>query len=97
MDLLDVSTGGLAPRTRIPVGPGYQVPFAERVRTEAGLPVAAVGLITDPVQAEKILADGQADAVLLGRELLRNPSFARHAARELGGEVHTPDQYHRAV
>jgi 2,4-dienoyl-CoA reductase-like NADH-dependent reductase (Old Yellow Enzyme family) len=97
VDLLDVSTGGLAPRARIPVGPGYQVPFAERVRTETGLPVAAVGLITDPVQAEKILADGQADAVLLGRELLRNPSFARHAARELGGEVHTPEQYHRAV
>ncbi|MBT2488384.1 NADH:flavin oxidoreductase/NADH oxidase [Streptomyces sp. ISL-96] len=97
VDLLDVSTGGLAPRARIPVGPGYQVPFAERVRTETGLPVAAVGLITDPVQAEKILADGQADAVLLGRELLRNPSFARHAARELGGEVHTPQQYHRAV
>ncbi|WP_455353976.1 NADH:flavin oxidoreductase/NADH oxidase [Streptomyces sp. SYSU K217416] len=97
VDLLDVSTGGLAPRVRIPTGPGYQVPFAERVRTETGLPVAAVGLITDPVQAEKILADGQADAVLLGRELLRNPSFARHAARELGGQVHAPDQYHRAV
>ncbi|MFE9396944.1 NADH:flavin oxidoreductase/NADH oxidase [Streptomyces flavidovirens] len=97
VDLLDVSTGGLAPRARIPVGPGYQVPFAERVRTETGLPVAAVGLITDPVQAEKILADGQADAVLLGRELLRNPSFARHAARELGGEVHTPDQYGWAI
>lgn len=97
VDLLDVSTGGLAPRARIPVGPGYQVPFAERVRTETGLPVAAVGLINEPVQAEKILADGQADAVLLGRELLRDPSFARHAARQLGGEVHTPDQYLRAI
>ncbi|MGP4001114.1 NADH:flavin oxidoreductase/NADH oxidase [Streptomyces sp. 8N706] len=97
VDLLDVSTGGLAPRAHIPAAPGFQVPFAQRVRTEAGLPVAAVGLITDPVQAEKILADGQADAVLLGRELLRNPSFARHAARELGGRVHAPQQYHRAV
>jgi 2,4-dienoyl-CoA reductase-like NADH-dependent reductase (Old Yellow Enzyme family) len=97
VDLLDVSSGGLAPRTRIETGPGYQVPFAERVKRETGLPVAAVGMITDAEQAEKILANGEADAVLLGRELLRNPSFARHAARELGGQVHTPDQYHRAV
>ncbi|MEV0008152.1 NADH:flavin oxidoreductase/NADH oxidase [Streptomyces sp. NPDC051840] len=97
VDLLDVSTGGLAPKARIPVGPGYQVPFAERVRTEAGLPVAAVGLITDPVQAEKILADGSADAVLLGRELLRDPYFARNAARALGGEVAVPEQYGYAV
>ena len=71
--------------------------FAERVRTETGLPVAAVGLITDPVQAEKIVVDGRADAVLLGRELLRNPYFARDAARELGGEVATPAQYSRAA
>ncbi|MFG2593878.1 NADH:flavin oxidoreductase/NADH oxidase [Streptomyces sp. NPDC048438] len=97
VDLLDVSTGGLAPRASIPVEPGYQVPFAERVRKETGLPVAAVGLITDPVQAEKILADGNADAVLLGRELLRDPYFARKAARELGGDIRTPDQYGRAV
>ncbi|OEJ28153.1 oxidoreductase [Streptomyces agglomeratus] len=97
VDLLDVSTGGLAPGARIPVGPGYQVPFAERVRTEAGLPVAAVGLITDPVQADKILTDGRADAVLLGRELLRNPSFALHAARDLAGEVRTPEQYGYAI
>ena len=61
------------------------------------MPVAAVGLITDAEQAEKILANGEADAVLLGRELLRNPSWARHAARELGGTVHVPDQYHRSV
>ena len=97
VDLLDVSTGGLAPRTRIPVGPGYQVPFAERVRTETGLPVAAVGLITDPVQAEKILSDKQADAVLIGRELLRDPYFARHASRDLDGDVPTPEQYGWAV
>ncbi len=97
VDLLDVSTGGNVPRVRIPTGPGYQVPFAARVRAETGLPVAAVGMITGTEQAEKILANGEADAVLLGRELLRNPSWALHAARELGGEVRTPVQYHRAV
>ncbi|CAL9383003.1 NADPH dehydrogenase [Streptomyces sp. enrichment culture] len=97
IDLLDVSTGGNASGVRIPTGPGYQVPFAARVRNETPMPVAAVGLITDAEQAEKILANGEADAVLLGRELLRNPSWARHAARELGGEVHVPDQYHRSV
>ncbi|MEW2074747.1 NADH:flavin oxidoreductase/NADH oxidase [Streptomyces sp. NPDC017966] len=97
IDLLDVSTGGNASGVRIPTGPGYQVPFAARVRAETPMPVAAVGLITDAEQAEKIVANGEADAVLLGRELLRNPSWARHAARELGGEVHVPDQYHRSV
>ncbi|MGW6903176.1 NADH:flavin oxidoreductase/NADH oxidase [Streptomyces sp. NPDC054940] len=97
IDLLDVSTGGNAAGARIPVGPGYQVPFAARVKAETALPVAAVGLITDVEQAEKIIANGEADAVLLGRELLRSPSWARHAARELGGDVHVPDQYHRSV
>ncbi|MYS89120.1 MULTISPECIES: NADH:flavin oxidoreductase/NADH oxidase [Streptomyces] len=97
VDLLDVSTGGNASGVRIPTGPGYQVPFAARVKQETTLPVAAVGLITDVEQAEKILANGEADAVLLGRELLRNPSWARQAARELGGEVRVPDQYHRSV
>jgi 2,4-dienoyl-CoA reductase-like NADH-dependent reductase (Old Yellow Enzyme family) len=97
VDLLDVSSGGNAAGVRIPTGPGYQVPFAARVKAETDLPVAAVGLITDAEQAEKILANGEADAVLLGRELLRNPSWARHAARELGGEVHVPQPYHRSV
>ncbi|MBB4716949.1 NADH:flavin oxidoreductase/NADH oxidase [Streptomyces luteogriseus] len=97
IDLLDVSTGGNASGVRIPTGPGYQVPFAARVKNETALPVASVGLITEVEQAEKILANGEADAVLLGRELLRNPSWARHAARELGGEVRVPDQYHRSV
>ncbi|MGY4901695.1 NADH:flavin oxidoreductase/NADH oxidase [Streptomyces sp. 900116325] len=97
VDLLDVSSGGNAANARITTGPGYQVPFAARVREETSLPVAAVGLITEPQQAEKIVADGQADAVLLGRELLRSPSWAQHAARELGGEVHKPAQYLRAV
>ncbi|GHK01934.1 oxidoreductase [Streptomyces sp. Y2F8-2] len=97
VDLLDVSTGGNAAGVRIPTGPGYQVPFAARVKAETSLPVAAVGLITEPEQAEKILVNGEADAVLLGRELLRNPSFARLAARELDGEVRIPDQYHLSV
>ncbi|MET9685940.1 NADH:flavin oxidoreductase/NADH oxidase [Streptomyces coeruleorubidus] len=97
VDLLDVSTGGNASGVRIPTGPGYQVPFAARVKQETRLPVAAVGLITEVEQAEKILANGEADAVLLGRELLRNPSWARLAARELGAEARVPDQYHRSV
>ncbi|MGP3981710.1 NADH:flavin oxidoreductase/NADH oxidase [Streptomyces sp. KR80] len=97
VDLLDVSSGGNAPGVRIPTGPGYQVPFAERVKVETSLPVAAVGEITEPRQAEKIVASGRADAVLLGRELLRNPYFARQAARELGGVVSSPQQYHRAA
>jgi 2,4-dienoyl-CoA reductase-like NADH-dependent reductase (Old Yellow Enzyme family) len=67
------------------------------VKKETSPAVAAVGLLTDAEQAEKILANGEADAVLLGRELLRNPSFAGLAARELGGDVHVPDQYHRSV
>ncbi|MFH7334696.1 NADH:flavin oxidoreductase/NADH oxidase [Streptomyces sp. KHY 26] len=97
VDLLDVSTGGNASDVSIPVEPGYQVPFAARVRAEAGLPVAAVGLITEAEQARKIVSNGEADAVLLGRELLRSPSWARHAARELGGDVRVPDQYLRSV
>ncbi|MER5632982.1 NADH:flavin oxidoreductase/NADH oxidase [Streptomyces nitrosporeus] len=97
VDLLDVSTGGLAPKARIPVGPDYQVPFAERVREETDMPVAAVGLITEPVQAEKILTEGRADAVLLGRELLRDPYFARNASRALGGGAEAPEQYGWAV
>ncbi|MFF8696606.1 NADH:flavin oxidoreductase/NADH oxidase [Streptomyces sp. NPDC015144] len=97
VDLLDVSSGGNAPRVRIATGPGYQVPFAERVRAETSLPVAAVGLITEPQQAEEIITEGRADAVLLGRELLRDPSWAQRAARELGGELRTPDQYLRVV
>ncbi|MCX4668981.1 NADH:flavin oxidoreductase/NADH oxidase [Streptomyces sp. NBC_01381] len=96
VDLLDVSTGGNATGVRMPIGPGYQVPFAARVKAETDLPVAAVGLITEPAQAEKILANGEADAVLLGRELLRDPYWARRTARELGGTVQTPDQYGRA-
>ncbi|MBX7550929.1 NADH:flavin oxidoreductase/NADH oxidase [Streptomyces sp. NPDC004232] len=97
VDLLDVSTGGNASGVTIPVEPGYQVPFAARVKAETPLPVAAVGLITEVEQAEKILTNGEADAVLLGRELLRSPSWARQAARELGAETRVPVQYHRSV
>ncbi|MFB6677161.1 NADH:flavin oxidoreductase/NADH oxidase [Streptomyces sp. NPDC056390] len=96
VDLFDVSTGGNAAGVRIPVGPSYQVPFSSRVKNETPMPTAAVGLITEPEQAEKILASGEADAILLGRELLRDPYWARHAARELGADVYTPSQYGRA-
>ncbi|MFJ6246800.1 MULTISPECIES: NADH:flavin oxidoreductase/NADH oxidase [unclassified Streptomyces] len=97
VDLLDVSSGGNGGPARIPVGPGYQVPFAARVKAETGLPVAAVGLITESGQAEKIVANGEADAVLLGRELLRDASWPRRAARELGAEVPAPAQYAWAI
>jgi len=96
VDLVDASTGGNLPDARITAGPGYQVPFAERIRREAGMPSAAVGIITEVQQAEKIIADGDADAVLLGRELLRNPYWPRQAARELGAEHPLPRQYRRA-
>ncbi|WP_255950866.1 NADH:flavin oxidoreductase/NADH oxidase [Streptomyces odontomachi] len=96
VDLMDVTTGGNVPDATIEVGPGYQVPFAERIRNETGMPVGAVGLITDPHQAQSILTGGGADAVLLGRELLRDPYWPRHAAAELGGRVSSPVQYHLA-
>jgi 2,4-dienoyl-CoA reductase-like NADH-dependent reductase (Old Yellow Enzyme family) len=95
VDLMDVSTGGNVPDAKIVTGPGYQVPFAERVRNETGMPVAAVGMITEPAQAQDIITSGKADAVLLARELLRSPYWARRAAEELGGQVPSPIQYHR--
>ena len=90
VDLVDVSTAGLVPTARIPVGPGFQTEFAERIRHEAGLPVAAVGMITSPAQADHIVRSGQADMVLLGRELLRNPYWPLEAARELGQTASWP-------
>ncbi len=93
VDLLDVSTGGTVKDAPIPVGPGFQVPFAAQVRAATGMPTSAVGLITEPAQAERIVTDGQADVVLLGRELLRNPYWPQHAARELGAERRWPVQY----
>ncbi|UYZ58265.1 NADH:flavin oxidoreductase/NADH oxidase [Hymenobacter latericus] len=96
VDLIDCSTGGNVPTAAIPVGPNYQVPFAERIRREAGIATGAVGLITTAAEAEQIVASGQADLVLLGRELLRDPYFPLHAAEELGAEVEWPAQYLRA-
>lgn len=96
VDLVDVSTAGNDARQQIPVGPGFQVQFAARIRHEAGVPTAAVGLITTPAQAEAIVADGEADAVLLGRESLRDPHWPLHAAHELGADVSWPSQYLRA-
>ena len=98
VDLVDTSTGGNV-YADIPVGAGYQVPFARRIRTEAGLPSGAVGLITEPKHAEEILAEGSADVVLLGRELLREPHWPLRAAHELG-ETDTdlwPVQYRAAA
>ena len=96
VDMIDCSSGGLVPGARIPLGPGYQTPFASAIRTEAGIATAAVGLVTSPEQAEQILATGQADAVLLAREMLRNPYWPLVAARRLGAEVPWPKQYERA-
>ncbi len=96
VDLVDVSTGGLVPDAKIPVAPGFQVSFAEQIRREAGIPVSAVGLITDPAQAEAIIASGQADLVLIGREILRQPYWPLQAAQALGEAVSWPKQYLRA-
>ena len=96
VDLVDVSSGGLVPGVRIPVGPGYQVDFAARIRKEAGIATGAVGLITEPQQAENIIASGQADVVLLAREELRDPYWPRRAAKELGVGIEAPLQYGRA-
>lgn len=96
VDFMDCSTGGNAAHAKIPVGPGYQAPFAECIRRDAGILTGAVGLITEPSQAEQIIAGGQADAVLLARELLRDPYFPLRAARELSQEIAWPAQYLRA-
>ena len=95
VDLIDVSSGGNSPDQKIVVGPGYQVPFAREIRTVSDLPVAAVGLITEPRQAEQILLEGSADAVLLARAVLRNPSWPQHAAHALGDPVYWAPQYER--
>jgi 2,4-dienoyl-CoA reductase-like NADH-dependent reductase (Old Yellow Enzyme family) len=96
VDLIDCSSGGLAPHVMIPLRPGYQVPFAERIRLEAGIATGAVGLITEPEQANQIVASGQADLVLLAREMLRDPYWPLHAARRLGCKPVPPVQYRRA-
>jgi len=96
VDLLVCSSGGNVPRARIPAAPAYQVPFAARIRREAGIRTGAVGLITDAQQADAILGRGEADLVLMARELLRDPYFPRRAAAELGAVLEPPLQYQRA-
>jgi 2,4-dienoyl-CoA reductase-like NADH-dependent reductase (Old Yellow Enzyme family) len=96
VDLIDCSTGGNTSKAKIPVGPLYQVPFAERIKKETGILTAAVGMITTAEQAEKIISDGSADLVVLARQLLRDPYFPLRAAKELNVDVRWPDQYLRA-
>jgi 2,4-dienoyl-CoA reductase-like NADH-dependent reductase (Old Yellow Enzyme family) len=96
VDLVDVSSAGLLPTAKIPVGPGFQTEFAARIRHEANIPTAAVGLITAPEQADHIVRSGQADMVLIGREILRNPYWPIDAAQALGQTVSCPNQYLRA-
>lgn len=97
VDLIDCSSGGSLPSVRIPSGPGYQTAFAECIRREAGMPTAAVGAITAPAQADHIIRSGQADLVVLARELLRDPYWPLRAARELGHSTSWPAQYLRAA
>jgi 2,4-dienoyl-CoA reductase-like NADH-dependent reductase (Old Yellow Enzyme family) len=95
-DYICVSSGGSSDKQVIPIAPGYQVPFAEEIRRDVGMPTMAVGLITEPQQAEDILARGQADFVALGRGMLYNPRWPWHAAAHFGEEVYFPPQYARA-
>lgn len=96
VDLIDCSSGGNTPAARIPVGPGYQVPFADKIRKEAGILTGAVGMITDPQQAEAILTGGAADLIVVAREFLREPYWAIKAAEALGAPPQIPVQYQRA-
>lgn len=97
VDLIDISSGGLVPDAVIPVAPGYQVPFAAAVRERVGVPTSAVGLITEPAQAEAVIASGQADLVQLARAMLRDPYWALHAAQTLGAAPDWPQPYGYAV
>ena len=96
VDAIDCSSGGVVPHVQIPTGPGYHVGFAERIRRESGVRTAVVGFITGAAQADTIVRSGQADLVVMGRELLRHPHWPLDAARELGQEVRWPPQYLRA-
>ncbi|MBX6379797.1 MAG: NADPH dehydrogenase NamA [Thermoflavifilum aggregans] len=96
VDLIDCSSGGLVPYAQVPAEPGYQVPFAERIRSEAGIATGAVGLITEARQAEEILQNQQADLIIMARQMLRDPYFALHAAIEMGKDIPWPVQYLRA-
>ena len=97
VDLMDISSGGLVPDAKIPAGPGFQTPFAERIRRETGMPTGTVGLITGAAQADQIVRTGQADLVLLARELLRNPYWPLEAAAEVHQRIAWPKQYLRAT
>ena len=96
-DWIDCSSGGVSPQQKILLGPGYQVPFARRIRAEVGIATIGVGLITDTKQAEAIVASGDADMVAMARAMLYDPRWAWHAAAALGGEVHAPEQYWRCA
>jgi 2,4-dienoyl-CoA reductase-like NADH-dependent reductase (Old Yellow Enzyme family) len=96
-DFIDATTGQLDPRQKIPFAPGYNVPFAEKVKKEAGLPVMAVGMITRPAQAEEIVASGKADLVAIARGMMDDPHWAWHAARELGVQADYPRNYQRCA
>lgn len=96
VDMIDCSTGGAVPHAKVPTAPGYQVPFADRLRNEAGIATATVGLITGAQQADEIIRAGKADMVFLARQLLREPYWPLHAARELGHKLSPPEQYQRA-
>jgi 2,4-dienoyl-CoA reductase-like NADH-dependent reductase (Old Yellow Enzyme family) len=96
VDLIDCSSGALVPHVKIPAAPGYQVPFATAIRAQAEIATGAVGMITDPRQADQIIIDGKADAVLLARALLADPYWPLHAAKALGDDIPWPVQYGRA-
>jgi 2,4-dienoyl-CoA reductase-like NADH-dependent reductase (Old Yellow Enzyme family) len=96
VDLIDCSSGAMVPDAKMQIGPGYQVPFAERIKREAGIRTGAVGMITEPRQADQIIRSGQADVVLLAREFLRDPYWPLHAARALSVDLEPPVQYLRA-
>src|SRR4051812_17261369 len=97
VDLVDCSSGALVPHVKIPIGPGYQVPFAERIKREAGIASAAVGMITEAAQADTIIEQGQADIILMARQFLRDPYWPLHATKQLGASLPWPMQYERAV
>jgi 2,4-dienoyl-CoA reductase-like NADH-dependent reductase (Old Yellow Enzyme family) len=97
VDLIDCSSGGNVPNVKIPLASGYQTPFAERIRREAGIATAAVGMITSTAQADHIVATGQADMVFIAREMLRDPYMPLRAAHELGRTISWPKQYLRSA
>ena len=96
VDLVDTSTGGLVSHVKIPVGPGYQIPFSEKIKKETGIFTGAVGMITEAKQAENILQNDQADMIIIAREMLRNPYLPLHWAKVLEEDIHWPQQYQRA-